>query len=377
MTMRRLERGTLERRRPGGPWTVRFRVEVTDPETGHTRQRQRREELGWFRTRRAAVKALEEFWAALRATEVQGGQRITLAAYWERYAALHLPLLRPSSRRAYAASIRPALELHGRLQLHQVDAAAVQKVINRLHAGGKARSTIRQAAVRLVGLLGRARREGFAAQTISFKALSMPSESGAHRVPRAVSPEELDRIVAASPIREQAIWLLGAEAGLRAGEIVALSWDSVDTERGVLRVLGSATGGRIHAAKTSKAVRSVPLQPRLQRVLVAFRHASNGQPGQLLFPSLRHPECPVDQDDVRRRVWYPLLDRLGIARVGLHGLRHALAARLAQLGLSEAEAAAWLGHSSIQQTHHYTHLREAQLVESLAAALRRTGEKEQ
>lgn len=375
-TVRRLERGHLERRRPGGPWVVRFRVEITDPETGETRRRQRRDELGWFRSKKAAEVALTKFWTLLQAGDLQAGSAIRLSAYWARYAELHLPLLRKSSQRAYRASMAHALGILGERQLHAIGPEEVQRLIGSMHSAGLARATVRQSVVRLVGLLGRARRDGFAARAISLKMLSFPRERDAHREPRAVTPEELDRILEASAPRERAIWALGALAGCRCGEVMALTWGSqgVDLDRGVVRITGSASSGRIHAAKTLKAVRSIPMLPELRRILAEYQQVSGAQAGEFLFPTAKEPSRVLDQDDVRRRLWHPLLRRLGIGSMGLHSLRHALAARLARLGMSEAETAAWLGHGNIRQSRHYTHLLEHQLAESLAAALRRSGE---
>lgn len=172
------------------------------------------------------------------------------------------------------------------------------------------------------------------------------------------------------------MWGLGGLAGCRAGEIMALTWGTqgADLDRGVVRITGSATGGRIHAAKTAKAVRSIPLMPALRQILSEYQRVSGARAGDFLFPTAKHARRVLDQDDVRRRLWHPLLERLGIERMGMHALRHGLAGRLARLGLSEAETAAWLGHGNIRQSRHYTHLQEHQLAESLAAALRRSGE---
>lgn len=167
---RRIDRGRLEQRRPGGPWSVRFREEIADAQTGRTRRRQRREELGWFRSRAAAEKVLDEYWMRLRATDLQSGPSIKLAAYWARYCEIHLPLLRESSQRGYKASLAHAVELFGPSLLHQVGPEEVQRLIGKMHEAHLARATIRQAVVRLLSLLKRARREGFAVQTVSFRA---------------------------------------------------------------------------------------------------------------------------------------------------------------------------------------------------------------
>lgn len=59
---------------------------------------------------------------------------------------------------------------------------------------------------------------------------------------------------------------------------------------------------------------------------------------------------PVDGDNLRSRVFYPLLERAGLRRVRLHDLRHTFASLLIQQGESLAYVREQLGHSSIQVT---------------------------
>ncbi len=59
---------------------------------------------------------------------------------------------------------------------------------------------------------------------------------------------------------------------------------------------------------------------------------------------------PVDGDNLRRRVFYRLLEQAGLRKIRLHDLRHTYASLLIQQGESLAYVQQQLGHSSVQVT---------------------------
>jgi integrase len=65
--------------------------------------------------------------------------------------------------------------------------------------------------------------------------------------------------------------LLGGQAGLRAGEMLALEWTDIDVVAGQLRIDKSCWRGTITIPKGGKG-RFVPLTARLSRALRAHRH---------------------------------------------------------------------------------------------------------
>ncbi len=58
----------------------------------------------------------------------------------------------------------------------------------------------------------------------------------------------------------------------------------------------------------------------------------------------------LDPDNVRRRVFYKLLEKVGLRRIRIHDLRHTFATRLLMNGESPAYVKEQMGHSSIQVT---------------------------
>lgn len=62
-----------------------------------------------------------------------------------------------------------------------------------------------------------------------------------------------------------------------------------------------------------------------------------------------------------------VMEKLGIADVTMHTLRHTCASRLVQAGGSIYDVMNWLGHRSVETTKRYAHLRPDSLVHALSA----------
>src|SRR5688500_13481966 len=77
-----------------------------------------------------------------------------------------------------------------------------------------------------------------------------------------------------NPLRNRVIVLLSAKAGLRAGEIAALTWDMLADPKGQI---SSIIELRDWAAKKGSG-RRIPLHPELRHALIAWQSASRGSP---------------------------------------------------------------------------------------------------
>src|SRR5262249_57759488 len=80
---------------------------------------------------------------------------------------------------------------------------------------------------------------------------------------RVVDPEELDRLYSAAPEWFQPVLLTGYHTGMRLQEILTLTWDRVDLEKGRIFLPG-------HLTKTQRE-RLVPITPTLQRQFQRLR----------------------------------------------------------------------------------------------------------
>jgi integrase len=111
----------------------------------------------------------------------------------------------------------------------------------------------------------------------------------------------------------------------------------------------------------SHAERQVPLPPSLAEALA--KHLEGGvdtEPAALVFTAPQGGALRLSA--FYHRVWRPSLARLGLARVGVHVLRHSAAARMIAAGASPKAVQTVLGHASAAFTLTvYGHMFDADL----------------
>ena len=159
-----------------------------------------------------------------------------------------------------------------------------------------------------------------------------------------------DRLVDAARVkgwRTHLIVLLGGEAGLRVGEMVALHWADVDISRRRLCVRHSDWRGTLTAPKNGR-VRYVPLRERLLDALREYRH-------------LRGPRVLCKDDGrplSRQSAWTRVRRAVRQAGVptGVHILRHTFCSHLAMQGASGKAIQELAGHQEMSVTQGYMHL---------------------
>jgi integrase len=106
---------------------------------------------------------------------------------------------------------------------------------------------------------------------------------------------DYDRLVEAAHAldpRVEAMVVLGGDAGLRRGEIMALEWTDLDSKRRQIHVQRSEWSGKVTAPKGWRS-RIVPMTDAAERVLHAVRHLR----GRLVL--LRNEGTPITNKVVR------------------------------------------------------------------------------
>lgn len=133
-----------------------------------------------------------------------------------------------------------------------------------------------------------------------------------------------------------AVRLRGMTAA-RGAEIDGLTWDFVDLERGILRLVDSKTGPRL-----------VPLSDQARDYL-AHLHRGRGASPWVCCTSTGQQVKKV------RHAWLDLRKRAGLDDVRLHDLRHSAASDALEAGVPVAMISGVLGHGSIRTTETYLH----------------------
>ena len=166
--------------------------------------------------------------------------------------------------------------------------------------------------------------------------------------------DEYERLVDSARTDDQnayLITLLGGEAGLRCGEMMALEWADVDLSKRQLRVQRSDWKGHVTATKGGR-VRFVPLTVRLSSALREGRHLRTAR---VLCQRNGSPLTQkIVQDYVRRAARRAQLDRSGV-----HRLRHTFCSHLAMRGAPARAIQELAGHSDLATTQRYMHLSPA------------------
>jgi len=165
---------------------------------------------------------------------------------------------------------------------------------------------------------------------------------------------------AAESSRYHSVLVLIAATGLRKGEALALSWDHVDLDAGVLRVAAtiSRVAGRllITEPKTVRSRRTVPLHPAVVAMLrkhracqaaERLRAANQWADSGLVFTT--ELGGPVDPRNLLRVIGLAA-KAADVTDVGVHTLRHSAAVAWLESGVHIKAVADLLGHSSIAIT---------------------------
>lgn len=181
--------------------------------------------------------------------------------------------------------------------------------------------------------------------TVRLLPMSHPSEAEHH------SFDEFERLVEAAGRIDKTtllIVLLGGEAGLRCGEMMALQWTDIDLGKRQLWVKRSEWKGKVTVPKGGRA-RLVPLTSRLAETLRSHRHLKGERvltedDGQPLTQK-------VVQVCVRRAARLANLENRGV-----HVLRHTFCSHLAMKGAPARAIQELAGHKDMSTTQRYMHL---------------------
>lgn len=172
--------------------------------------------------------------------------------------------------------------------------------------------------------------------------------------------EELSRLLDAvkDDAERRALFLLGADAGLRQGEMMALEWGDVDFVAGTITVRRSSWHGIIGSTKSGRD-RKVPMTERLRDALRKQRHLR----GELVFS--QQDGSPFTQSAIEAALRFAC-KRAGLRRISSHVLRHTFCSHLAMRGAAPKAIQELVGHSTLTMTLRYMHLAPSALREAVA-----------
>ncbi|MEO1769969.1 tyrosine-type recombinase/integrase [Candidatus Enterococcus ferrettii] len=148
--------------------------------------------------------------------------------------------------------------------------------------------------------------------------------------------------------------LLALHAGLRIGEISALTWKDIDFENNLIhvhstvqRIVGVFNGKKTElictSSKTASSTRLIPMSQTLKQVLLRQKQRSKGQ-----FV-LTNNEKPVEPRLLTYH-FHKIRKKAKLTTIHFHQLRHTFATRCLESRGDIMSVSALMGHSSTQMT---------------------------
>ncbi len=137
--------------------------------------------------------------------------------------------------------------------------------------------------------------------------------------------------------------MVALNTGLRRGELLGLTWDSVNFPAKILTVTA--------ATAKSGHTRRMPLNREALEVLKAWRARQGKDAGQFVFPGREGERMTHISTS-----WASLVKGANLKNFRLHDCRHHFASKLVQAGVDLYTVKELLGHSEIAMTERYSHL---------------------
>ena len=271
--------------------------------------------------------------------------------YW--YETHSKPTLRASTRNNYENVIHNhVLPEIGKISLHKLSQNDLQQFYGRLKKNGRKRLTEQYVA----GLSDRMFRKCFSVRTNPAIGCKLPPKKAKEM--QVLDREELQKfLIQAQADGYYELFLLDICTGLRRGELIALQWEDLNFETGVLTVNKQAytVNGELQIIppKTNASVRKLVLPPAVLAVLREYRKKVDSR---WMFPSPVKADRPITPGVARRRL-QTILERADCKRVRFHDQRHTFATLALENGMDVKTLSAMLGHVSATTTLAiYTHI---------------------
>lgn len=146
--------------------------------------------------------------------------------------------------------------------------------------------------------------------------------------------------------------------GVRRGEALGLRWGDIDFEGKTIYIRQQYTsdgkgGWQICPPKTKKSIRSLPLLPEIEAILVNLLREKPNQ--SLDAPILSRDGKYINPNSLEHH-FRKLKRQSGVSNVKLHSLRHFVATGFKRAGISPKDAQSVLGHSTVAITENiYQH----------------------
>lgn len=305
-------------------------------------------------------------------TEMEKGKAIKKSAaisvgdWMDEWINLYLPHIEETTRVGYKAKlkcyIRPAL---GDIKLTSLRTGHIQKMVNDMMDRGLSAKNIKDTYINV----NAAMKQAIKLRLIPYnpcEGVTLPKRKKYKA--KVYSPQMITTLLATAKDTDMYLpILLCVTAGVRRGELLALSWSDVDFEKNIISIRNNLVRGEngfvIKPPKSEAGLRDIHLG---SQVMYELRKAKAKHFADIRLGIKQASTCPlvVCQEnglpytpDAMSRKWKRFLVAHNLPDISLHGLRHSNATALIQAGVSPKVVQQRLGHSDVSITlNTYTHV---------------------
>ena len=296
----------------------------------HSKEKTRKEEERQQHLSAKSLLTVEEFWAQI---------------YLQHATAAKTPATIRNESSIYAKWLRPAL---GNTPVSSLRPSHVEELSLHVVTRGKSAQTVRHVIALISQIWNMAQVHDVVSGENPCRRVKKPQQDS--RRMRFLTPNEATALLNALKVRSKDTYdsaVLSLFAGLRAGEIHALTWSDVNFEAGTLYIRDPKNRHSRHAY----------LSIEIEQVL-KDREVENKKYA-LIFPSVKGGQRIAVSDTFEK-----VVNELGLnedindarQKVVFHTLRHTFASWLVQRGTPLYTVAELMGHTSLEMTKRYAHL---------------------
>lgn len=351
-----------------------------DPGTGKQRQKSVS-----GKTQKEVLRKMQEIRVQANNGTYRAPSKETLAGWLDIWASTYLGGVKPRTVEIYESDIRLHIKpVLGSIKLEALDTHTIQRFYNQLMVGANGAPGLSPKSVKNIhGVLHHALNQAVA------NGLLRSNPADACILPRVekkeLKPLDEDEIskflVAIQGSTYEDIFLVTLFTGLREGEVLGLTWDCVDFERGILLINKQI---QLHQEKGMKAYALVSPKNGKSRTVAAapsvierlkHRRAAQAEQQLLAGPLWNNPDNLVFTDPSGRHLTKPTVYRAfkkAVASIGrpdarFHDLRHSYAVVALRSGDDVKTVQSNLGHATAAFTLDvYGHVTDKMKQESAA-----------